>query len=103
MFITGTREAAYMHAITAAGLSHIFSKGCSLGKFKRCGCDESKVGSEKTFTWGGCSQDIVTGNAYSKRFTDAEERLNVTKYSLMDQHNHQVGRKVSRALQKELS
>ena len=97
MSVTGTREAAYVHAITAAGISYVISKGCALGNFKGCGCDETKVGAGQSFTWEGCSQDISAGNAFSKRITDVRERRNAAKYSLMNLHNNQAGREVGGA------
>lgn len=100
---TGTREAAYIHAITAAGVSYAITKGCSQGELQGCGCDQSKVGEAGTFTWAGCSDNVMYGTAFSKRFTDARERLkNTNGRSLMNLHNNQAGREVSRRNQSRI-
>ena len=35
----GTREAAFVHAISAAGVAYRITKDCSRGLIERCGCD----------------------------------------------------------------
>ncbi|KAF6033075.1 hypothetical protein EB796_008656 [Bugula neritina] len=91
----GTREAAYIHAITAAGVSFAVTKGCSRGELSGCGCDVSKVGEMNGFTWAGCSDNALYGTAFSKKFTDARERVkNTNGRSLMNLHNNQAGREV---------
>ena len=34
-----TRESAFIHAITSAGIVHTLTKNCSSGDFDNCGCD----------------------------------------------------------------
>ena len=34
-----TRESAFVHAITSAGIVHTLTKNCSSGDFDNCGCD----------------------------------------------------------------
>lgn len=37
----GTREAAFVHAISAAGVAYRITKDCSRGLIDKCGCDLS--------------------------------------------------------------
>lgn len=39
-----TKETAFVHAISAAGVMYALTKNCSMGDFDNCGCDESKTG-----------------------------------------------------------
>ena len=71
------------------------TKGCSRGELPGCGCDKSKVGNAGSFEWAGCSDNVLYGTAFSKRFTDARERLKKSNgRSLMNLHNNQAGRQV---------
>jgi len=39
--LVGTREAAFVHAITSAGVVYAVTRACSSGQLHRCGCDRS--------------------------------------------------------------
>ena len=43
----GTRETAFVHAISAAGLAHALTRACSSGRMDDCGCDRSVRGVSK--------------------------------------------------------
>ena len=99
---TATRETAFVHAISAAGVAHAVTRACSSGRLDRCGCDRSiegigggtaSVGSggvaktattgsvagsasasrSKAFQWAGCSDNVAYGTAFSKSFVDSRE------------------------------
>lgn len=116
----GTRESAYVHAITAAGVAYVVTRTCSTGTLDRCGCDgsvsggdgvggtptsplpagpRSKLRQEKPdFEWAGCSDNIAYGTAFSRAFVDARERVsrnNGSNKALMNLHNNEAGRKVT--------
>lgn len=38
------REAAFVHAISSAGVMYTLTRNCSLGDFDNCGCDDSRNG-----------------------------------------------------------
>lgn len=94
----GTRETAFVHAISAAGLAHALTRACSSGRMDDCGCDRSVRGESKDgFKWSGCSDNIAYGSGLSKRFVDSREWRGVKKNrkkSLMNLHNNEAGRKV---------
>ena len=56
----GTREAAYLLAVTSAGVAHAVTKACSSGKHVHCGCDRTVYDhpSGKNHRWSGCSDNI---------------------------------------------
>ena len=42
--LTGTREMAFVHAISSAGVAHALTRACSSGSLENCGCDRSLRG-----------------------------------------------------------
>ncbi len=96
--LSGSREAAFTYAITAAGVAHAITAACSQGNLSQCGCDREKQGyynQEEGWKWGGCSADIKYGIEFSRRFVDARE-IKKTPRRLMNLHNNEAGRKVKR-------
>lgn len=95
---SGSREAAFTYAITAAGVAHAITAACSQGNLSQCGCDREKQGyynQEEGWKWGGCSADIKYGIEFSRRFVDARE-IRKTPRRLMNLHNNEAGRKVKK-------
>ena len=43
-FFIGTRESAFVHAISSAGVAHALTRACSSGDLENCGCDRSLRG-----------------------------------------------------------
>ncbi|XP_076364936.1 protein Wnt-4-like [Tachypleus tridentatus] len=96
---TATREAAFVHSITAAAVAHVVTRACSSGQLQRCGCDRTvRVKPSQGFEWSGCSDNIAFGTAFSKSFVDARDLRRARKKSkpraLMNLHNNEAGRKV---------
>ncbi|CAG5124494.1 unnamed protein product, partial [Candidula unifasciata] len=82
-----TREAAFVHSISSAGVAHAVTRACSSGHLQKCGCDR---------TWSGCSDNIAYGIAFSKIFVDARERGSKNRSrprSIMNLHNNEAGRR----------
>jgi len=97
--LIGTRETAFVHAISSAGVANAVTRSCSTGTIDRCGCDRSIQGRAKEgFEWSGCSDNIAYGNAFAKTFVDARERVKgsstLASKALMNLHNNNAGRKV---------
>ncbi|XP_074594734.1 protein Wnt-4-like [Brevipalpus obovatus] len=101
---SGTREAAFVHALISASISYSVTKACSRGDLATCGCDQSDLGPAKDFQWEGCSDNIHFGLAFSKAFMDARELaiLHSNKHSnrmkaraAVNLHNNYAGRQVA--------
>lgn len=96
----GTREMAFVHAISSAGVAHALTRACSSGELENCGCDRSLRGtSPEGFEWSGCSDNVDFGITFSRSFVDARDRRKSRKRSklpqpLMNLHNNEAGRKL---------
>lgn len=101
--VTGSREAAFVYAISSAGVVYAITRACSQGDLKVCSCDPLKRGRSKDergeFDWGGCSDNINYGIRFAKAFVDAKEKKVKDARALMNLHNNRCGRMVSAALQ----
>uniref|UniRef100_A0A915IB47 Protein Wnt n=1 Tax=Romanomermis culicivorax TaxID=13658 RepID=A0A915IB47_ROMCU len=98
LHFSGTRESAFVHAISAAGVAYSVTKACSSGKYSKCGCDNNYRGMSHTggFQWAGCSDNIPYGLAFSRRFVDAGEKRKKQQSQArlqMNLHNNEAGRK----------
>uniref|UniRef100_A0A8C0GYN7 Protein Wnt n=1 Tax=Chelonoidis abingdonii TaxID=106734 RepID=A0A8C0GYN7_CHEAB len=99
--IQGTRESAFIHAISSAGVAFAVTRACSRGELEKCGCDRKIRGvSAEGFQWSGCSDNLSYGIAFSQAFVDNPERSHGVSSSraLMNLHNNEAGRKVKRFL-----
>ncbi|MFH4976457.1 hypothetical protein AB6A40_003166 [Gnathostoma spinigerum] len=96
----GTREAAFVHAISAAGVAFKVTRDCSRGLIEKCGCDQSVTRRRvDQYTWSGCSDNVRYGMAVSREFVDSGERgkNNSHQKRIMNLHNNQAGRQVLEA------
>jgi len=108
----GSREAAFVYAITSAGVVHAASRSCRQGNLSECACEARRKRKQppRGWEWGGCNDDVKFGIALSKMFVDAPEhstrsaadrkmrsRKNRGRY-LMNLHNNEVGRLVVQRL-----
>lgn len=95
----GSREAAFVYAISSAGVVYAITRACSQGELKICHCDDLKRGRERDdkgyFDWGGCSDNINFGIKFAKAFVDAREKMVKDARALMNLHNNRCGRMVS--------
>ncbi|XP_058712061.1 protein Wnt-2b isoform X2 [Poecile atricapillus] len=92
----GSREAAFVYAISSAGVVYAITRACSQGDLKVCSCDPLKRGRSKDergeFDWGGCSDNINYGIRFAKAFVDAKEKKVKDARALMNLHNNRCGR-----------
>ena len=55
--MTESRERAYIHAVSAAGVAYSITRACSRGQIAECGCDQRILSRKaKRWEWGGCSE-----------------------------------------------
>ncbi|MEQ2181960.1 Protein Wnt-2b, partial [Goodea atripinnis] len=91
-----SREAAFVYAISSAGVVYAITRACSQGELKICNCDGHKRGQAKDdkgyFDWGGCSDNINYGIKFAKAFVDARENMVKDARALMNLHNNRCGR-----------
>jgi wingless-type MMTV integration site family protein 8 len=103
------KEAAFIHAITSAGVMHSVILNCSLGHLENCRCqpkNRQKVRSKSSVAaenwhWGGCSDNIAFGDLVARHFVDALEGKRGDSDDdrrTLNLHNNKVGRKVSWSL-----
>jgi wingless-type MMTV integration site family protein 16 len=100
--LRGSRETAFVHAITSAGVVYAITQSCSSGQLSDCGCDRkyavsshmkpdaeliqaiedqqtleggsmNAATSRTQWRWGGCSDNVGFGVAFARRFVDAPE------------------------------
>ena len=91
-FIAATRETAFLHAISAAAITHELTVQCRQNRIPGCRCGKTTKG-KSDWQWGGCSDDIKFGEKETKRFIDKLEKGNDAR-TAFNLHNNQVGRKV---------
>ncbi|KAM9470676.1 protein Wnt-8a-like [Clarias gariepinus] len=96
-----TKETAFIHAISAAGVMYTLTKNCSMGDFDNCGCDDSNIGKigGRGWIWGGCSDNAEFGEKISKQFVDALENGHDSR-AAVNRHNNEAGRLAIRSTMK---
>ncbi|XP_006261744.1 protein Wnt-16 [Alligator mississippiensis] len=96
---SGTKETAFIYAVTAAGLVHSVTRSCSAGNMTECSCDtklQNGGSASEGWHWGGCSDDIHYGMSFSRKFLDGPTK-NITGKDgsgllAMNLHNNEAGR-----------
>uniref|UniRef100_A0A452IP88 Protein Wnt n=1 Tax=Gopherus agassizii TaxID=38772 RepID=A0A452IP88_9SAUR len=91
--VFGTRESAFIHAISSAGVAFAVTQACSRGDLP---ASWTLSLSFPGFQWSGCSDNLSYGIAFSQAFVDNPERSRGVSSSraLMNLHNNEAGRKV---------
>ena len=95
LIVVATRETAFIHAISAAAITHKITHQCRQGNIPGCPCAEVKKQRKVTddWTWGGCSDNIRYGEKETRRFIDRLEN-GIDARTAFNLHNNEVGRKV---------
>ncbi|NXQ28850.1 WN11B protein, partial [Alaudala cheleensis] len=96
--LTGTREAAFVHALAAAAVAQGIARSCASGELPLCSCGPSPSeppapGSRS----GGCGDNLSHGLHFRAAFTDGSARASTRGtpgLRAMNQHNGAVGRAV---------
>ncbi|XP_047482319.1 protein Wnt-16-like [Penaeus chinensis] len=102
----GSKETAFIYAVTSAGVVHAVTQACSSGNLTDCSCDMSKQGlsTPEGWKWGGCSDNLRFGIQFARQFVDAPEKESHKKFkrvrNLMNLHNNEAGREAISRLMK---
>ncbi|XP_042883869.1 protein Wnt-16-like [Penaeus japonicus] len=102
----GSKETAFIYAVTSAGVVHAVTQACSSGNLTDCSCDMSKQGlsTPEGWKWGGCSDNLRFGIQFARQFVDAPEKERHKKFkrvrNLMNLHNNEAGREAISRLMK---
>lgn len=95
----GTREAAFVYALSAATISHTIARACTSGDLRLCSCGPIPAQMlEPGYRWGGCADNLHYGLIMGSKFADAPmkmKRAGSHANKLMHLHNSEVGRQVS--------
>ncbi|XP_008842451.1 protein Wnt-11 isoform X1 [Nannospalax galili] len=97
----GTRESAFVYALSAAAISHAIARACTSGDLPGCSC--GPVPGEPPGPgnrWGGCADNLSYGLLMGAKFSDAPMKVKKTgsqANKLMRLHNSEVGRQALRA------
>ncbi|XP_071472603.1 protein Wnt-11 isoform X1 [Marmota flaviventris] len=95
----GTRESAFVYALSAAAISHAIARACTSGDLPGCSC--GPVPGEPPGPgnrWGGCADNLSYGLLMGAKFSDAPMKVKKTgsqANKLMRLHNSEVGRQLS--------
>ncbi|XP_015608170.1 protein Wnt-11b-1-like [Cephus cinctus] len=125
--LTGTREQAFVYAMSAAAAVWRLARGCALGSLASCSCATPPrreppspsaltsafsassitfggLASRSSFKWGGCGDDVRSASRIAKRFLQGASppAFGSTGKFLhaVNMHNHRAGR---RAVEQSLS
>jgi len=117
----GTKEQAFVYALTSASVAHAVAKACANGALFDCPCGAApRTHPDGNFKWGGCGDNIAFGVTISKKFLDVLERGRASRVKVEDDeelqsfqpvinrkrsilalvnlHNNRAGRRVSTML-----
>lgn len=97
VFALGSREAAFVYAMTSAATTYSVARACWRGDLSGCACDRSRGprpdgGRDDAWKWGGCSADVKYGTRLARKFLDARE-VEGDERSIMNLHNNKAGRR----------
>jgi hypothetical protein len=98
--LIGTKESAYIHALTSAGIAYVITKACSTGRLSSCGCDMTMKDRNVngSIRWTGCSDNVLFGMEIARKFVNLGEGKMKTRMSLLNLHNNQIGIRVNFSL-----
>ncbi|XP_065341058.1 protein Wnt-5a-like isoform X1 [Cloeon dipterum] len=97
-----SREAAFTHAVGAAGVVHSVARACRDGSLSSCGCSRARRPRDlrRDWIWGGCGDNLEYGYKFTQGFVDVREREKTHKRGsreqgrqLMNLHNNEAGRR----------
>ncbi|XP_065179697.1 protein Wnt-7b-like [Sycon ciliatum] len=106
VFMIGGREAAFLYAIQAAGISLAVARTCSKGKTGgSCGCDKiwkqgggSDIKPNASWSWGACSDNIHFAHTQTLNLLAGpnEENGDRAHQQMMERHNYRMGLEIAK-------
>ncbi|XP_038617836.1 protein Wnt-11 isoform X3 [Tachyglossus aculeatus] len=97
----GTRESAFVYALSAAAISHTIARACTTGDLPGCSCGPVPGESPGPgYRWGGCADNLYYGLLMGSKFSDAPMKVKKSggqTNKLMHLHNSEVGRQALKA------
>nr|CAD7428480.1 unnamed protein product [Timema monikensis] len=103
--VPGTREQAYVYALSSAAVTYTIARACASGSLFHCSCaSPPRDPPNGNFKWGGCGDNVRWGAHFSKQFTDSVERGGRnrdrdekgrfrSRLSAVNLHNNRAGRR----------
>ncbi|XP_034239024.1 protein Wnt-11b-2-like [Thrips palmi] len=71
----GTREQAFVYALSAAAATYSVARACAQGALPHCSCaGPPRDPPNGNFKWGGCGDNVRYGALLARQFADAAER-----------------------------
>ncbi|ALC38809.1 Wnt4 [Drosophila busckii] len=65
------KETAFVHALTAAAMTHSIARACAEGRMTKCSCGPRKQNrADQDFQWGGCNDNLKHGKRVTRSFLD---------------------------------
>ena len=105
IFLTATRETAFIHAISAAAITHEITHQCTLGRIPGCGCSSVQAQQRsESGDWiiNGCGENIEFGEKEARRFIDTSQKGSRDARTAVNLHSFRVGREVRYTLSKNV-
>ncbi|XP_035905177.1 protein Wnt-4 [Anopheles stephensi] len=86
------RETAFVHALTAAAITHAVARACAEGRMTKCQCasERKPEATRLAFRWGGCSDNLKHGKRVARNFLELQPR-NGDPVAEMLRHDSEVG------------
>lgn len=83
-----------MYAMASAGITHLVTKECYLGRIRNCGCKKPEHNDDKEsdIKWD-CDVDVAMGMKISRKVME-DGLLKWDAEALMNRHNSDLGRRV---------
>ncbi|XP_049318554.1 protein Wnt-4 [Bactrocera dorsalis] len=85
------KETAFVHALTAAALTHTIARSCAEGRMTKCICGprkQNKIGQD--FQWGGCNDNLKHGKRVTRSFLNLRDSDD-DEVSEILRHDSEVG------------
>uniref|UniRef100_A0A1A9WUF1 Protein Wnt n=1 Tax=Glossina brevipalpis TaxID=37001 RepID=A0A1A9WUF1_9MUSC len=95
------KETAFVHALTAAAMTHSIARACAEGRMTKCSCGPGKQNRpDQSFQWGGCNDNLKHGKRVTRSFLDLRGGDSDEVTEIL-RHDSEVGIEALSALMKD--